>query len=108
MAGMRFQAMSTTTRLITADELLVMPHRDENGNDCRLELVRGKLVVKELFSLARGTLCADIWAAIRAFVETYDLGRVFGTGTGFVVEQNPDSVVDIDVAFVSHERFREV
>ena len=100
--------MSTTTRLITADELLVMPHRDENGNDCRLELMRGKLVVKELFSPAHGILCADIWAAIRAFVETCDLGLVFGTGTGFVIGQNPDSVMDIDVAFVSHERFREV
>jgi Uma2 family endonuclease len=100
--------MSTTTRLITADELLVMPHRDERGNDCRLELIRGELFVKELFSPAHGILCADIGTAIGAFVEAHDLGLVFGTGAGFIVERNPDTVVGVDAAFVSHESLSEV
>src|SRR4051812_43727975 len=100
--------MSTTTRLITADELLVMPHRDERGNDCRLELIKGKLFVKELFSPAHGILCSKIMTAIGTFVEAHNLGLVFGTGTGYVVERNPDSVVGVDAAFVSHERLSEV
>ena len=100
--------MSTTTRLTTADELLVMPHRDEHGNDCRLELIRGELFVKELFSPAHGILCSEIVTAIGTFVETHDLGLVFGTGTGYVVERNPDSVVGVDAAFVSHERLGDV
>src|ERR671926_1255620 len=100
--------MSTSPRLIIADELLVMPHRDERGNDCRLELIRGELFVKELFSPAHGMLCADIGAATGSFVETHDLGLVFGTGTGFIVERNPDTVVGVDAAFVTHERLSEV
>jgi Uma2 family endonuclease len=100
--------MSTTTRLITADELLVMPPYDERGNQCRRELVRGKLITKELFSLAHGILCADIGAALGTFVEAHDLGLVFGTGTGFIVEHEPDTVLGIDISFVSHERLRQV
>jgi Uma2 family endonuclease len=100
--------MSTTTRLITADELLVMPHRDERGNYCRLELIKGNLFVKELFSPAHGMLCSDIGAAISTFVEAHDLGLVFGTGTGFIVERNPDTIVGVDAAFVSRERLSEV
>ena len=100
--------MSTTTRLITADELLVMPHRDEHGNDCRLGLVRGELITKELFSPDHGILCAEIGAALGSFVEAHDMGLTFGTGTGFIVEQRPDTVLGIDVAYVSHERMKEV
>ncbi|MFL6284006.1 MAG: Uma2 family endonuclease [Pyrinomonadaceae bacterium] len=100
--------MSTTTRLITADELLVMPHRDEHGNQCRFELIRGELFVKKLFSPAHGVLCSEIVTAIGTFVEAHDLGLVFGTGTGYVVGRNPDSVVGVDAAFVSHERLSEV
>jgi Uma2 family endonuclease len=106
MSAAEVEAMSTTTRLITADELLAMPHRDEHGNDCRLDLVRGEIIKKPLFSLLHGMLCADLGAIIGAFVEANDLGAVFGTGTGFLVEQNPDSVLGIDVSFVSHERLR--
>jgi Uma2 family endonuclease len=100
--------MSTTTRLITADELLVMPPYDENGKQCRFELIRGELITKELFSPAHGILCADIGVALGTFVEDHDLGLVFGTGTGFIVEHEPDTVLGIDVSFVSHERMREV
>jgi Uma2 family endonuclease len=45
---------------------------------------------------------------IGAFVEANDLGAIFGTGTGFLVERNPDTVLGIDVAFVSNERLRGV
>jgi len=100
--------MSTMTRLVTADELLVMPHRDEHGNDCRLDLVRGEVIKKALFSPLHGVLCVEIAAAIGAFVEANDLGAVFGTGTGFIVEQNPDTVLGIDVSFVSHKKLREI
>lgn len=99
--------MNATARLVTADELLMMPHRDEHGNDCRLELIRGALTTKELFSPAHGILCAKIAAILGAFVGTHGLGLVFGTGTGFLVEQNPDSVLGIDVAFVCYARLRE-
>ncbi|HEX8148127.1 MAG TPA: Uma2 family endonuclease [Pyrinomonadaceae bacterium] len=100
--------MSTTTRLITADELLVMPHRDEHGNDCRLELIRGELRVMSPSKPLHGIVCARIAAALINFVEATDLGVVFGAETGFVVERDPDSVLGADAAFVSHERLAAV
>jgi Uma2 family endonuclease len=100
--------MRTTTRLITADELLVMPHRDEHGNDCRLELIRGELKVMSPSKLLHGIVCARIAAALINFVEPNDLGVAFGAETGFVVERDPDSVLGADAAFVSHERLAAV
>jgi Uma2 family endonuclease len=100
--------MSTTTRLITADELLDMPHRDEHGNDCRLELIRGELKVMSPTKPLHGILCARLAAALINFVEANELGMAFGAETGFVVEQDPDSVLGVDASFVSRERLAAV
>jgi Uma2 family endonuclease len=100
--------MSTTTRLITADELLVMPHRDEHGNDCRLELIRGEVKKMSLTGGAHGILCAELAFVIGSFVKPRGLGMVFGAETGFLVERNPDSVLGVDAAFVSSERMKGV
>jgi Uma2 family endonuclease len=100
--------MSTTSRQITADQLLVLPHRDEHGNDCRLELIRGELKVMSPSKPLHGIVCARIAAALINFVEASDLGVAFGAETGFVVERDPDSVLGADAAFVSHERLAAV
>lgn len=100
--------MSTTTRLITADELLVLPHRDKNGNDCRLELIRGELKVMSPSKPLHGVVCAEIAAELRDFVRGHSLGMVFGAETGFVVERDPDTVLGVDAAFVSNERLSAV
>lgn len=100
--------MSTTTRLITADELLVMPPYDEDGNQCRFELIRGELKVMSLTKPLHGVICARLAAALINFVEANDLGMAFGAETGFVVERDPDSVLGTDAAFVSHERLATV
>jgi len=100
--------MSTTMRLITADELEDMPHRDEHGNDCRLELIRGELIVMSPTKPLHGIVCARLAAALINFVEANDLGMAFGAETGFVVERDPDSVLGADAAFVSKERLTTV
>jgi Uma2 family endonuclease len=100
--------MSTTTRLITADELEEMPHRDEHGNDCRLELIRGELKVMSPTKPLHGVVCARLTVKLGAFVEEHDLGETFGAETGFVVERDPDTVLGTDVAFVSRERLETV
>jgi Uma2 family endonuclease len=100
--------MSTTTRLITADELEEMPHRDEHGNECRLELIRGELKVMSLAKPLHGIICSRLNAKISAFVEEHDSGETFGAETGFLVERNPDSVLGPDVAYVSRERLDAV
>ncbi len=98
----------STTRLITADELLVMPHRDEHGNDCRLELIRGEVKRMSPTGGTHGILCTELAFALRSFVTPNGLGKVFGAETGFLVERNPDSVLGIDAAFVSSERMQSV
>jgi Uma2 family endonuclease len=100
--------MSTTTRLITADELLVMPHRDEHGNDCRLELIRGELKVMSPSKLPHGILCARVAAELYGFVRERDLGVVVGAETGFIVARDPDTVLGVDAGFISHERLSTV
>src|ERR1043165_2240070 len=100
--------MSTTTRLITADELEDMPHRDEHGNDCRLELIRGELKVMSPTKPPHGIGCARIAAALINFVEANELGMAFGAETGFVVERDPDTVLGVDASFVSHEKLATV
>ena len=99
--------MSTTTRLITADELLVMPRRDEHGNQCRFELVRGELKVMPLAKPLHGIICARVNSKLSGFVEEHDLGETFGAETGFLLERDPDTVLGPDAAFVSHERLAE-
>jgi Uma2 family endonuclease len=100
--------MSTTTRLITADELEDMPHYDEHGNQCRLELIRGELKVMSLAKPLHGIICSRLNNKLAAFAEEHNLGEVFGAETGFLVESDPDSVLGPDVAFVSYERLATV
>ena len=100
--------MSTTTRLITADELLVMPHRDEHGNDCLLELIRGEVRRMSPTGITHGAFCNEVGREIGNFVKANDLGIVCGAETGFVVERDPDSVIAADVAFISHERLAAI
>jgi Uma2 family endonuclease len=100
--------MSTTTRLITADELLVMPRRDEHGRQCRFELVRGELRTMSLAKPLHGAICSRLTIKIGGFVEENDLGETFGAETGFLLERDPDTVLGTDVAFVSNERLAAV
>lgn len=100
--------MSTTTRLITADELLAMPPRDEHGNYCLLELIRGELKRMSPTGLTHGILCNELGATLRSFVKSNGLGVVCGAETGFIVERNPDSVIAADVAFICRERLATV
>ena len=98
--------MSTTTRPVTADELLVMPHRDEHGNDCRLELIRGEVKRMSPTGRTHGKLCLKLGAVLLDFVESNDLGEALGAETGFTVGRDPDSVLGADIAFVSKERLK--
>jgi Uma2 family endonuclease len=100
--------MSTTTKLITADELLVMPHQGARGNKRVLELIRGELKIMSPTGGTHGIICMEVGTELTNFVRGNNLGRVFGAETGFIVERNPDSVLGVDVAFVSHERLKDV
>lgn len=100
--------MSTTTKLITADELLVMPHHDARGNKRVLELIRGELKIMSPTGVAHGIICGTLVFELTKFVKSHNLGMVLPPETGCIVERNPDSVLGVDVAYVSHERMKTV
>ena len=100
--------MSTTTRLVTADELLAMPPRDEHGNYCLLELIRGELKRMSPTGITHDVICIELGAKLSSFVKSNGLGIACGGETGFIVERNPDSVIAADVAFISRERLATV
>lgn len=73
-----------------------------------VELVKGRVVVRELFGAWHGAIAAKLGARIWAFVESRGLGIVFGQGTGFKIDSDPDTVRGADVPFVSRLRLPEV
>lgn len=90
--------MSTTTHLITADEL----ERDYHGVRC--ELVKGEIVQMAPAGAEHGDIAGHFFALIFAVVKAHKLGRVFAAETGFYLERNPDSVRAPDVAFVENSK----
>ena len=84
--------------LLTAEdvELLSIP-------DKRVELVRGRLIVREPPGPWHGNVQANICYALIAWVRPRNLGIVTGEA-GFKVEVSPDTVRGPDVAFISAAR----
>jgi len=99
--------MSTTTRLMTADELLAMP-KTVNGNDYFYELVAGELRTMSPTGGTHGMICARLAAVLWQHVEAHDTGVVFGAECGFKLASNPDTVIAPDAAFVLHEKMAMV
>ncbi|MCA1594537.1 MAG: Uma2 family endonuclease [Acidobacteria bacterium] len=99
--------MSATTHLITADEFLTMPQLDKGG-DLRSELIRGELKAMSPTGGIHGIISLWLGALILNHVTANKLGRAFGAETGFLVEQDPDTVLGADVAYVSKERMKSV
>ena len=85
--------------LLTAEELLRL-----NLPNKRTELVRGVLIIREPAGYQHGDVAMRLGAAIHAYVEAHDLGRVFAAETGFTLARKPDTVRAPDVAFISNVR----
>ena len=88
---------ATTTRPMTADELLAMPR-----GDFRCELVRGELRKYPFAGWVHGRQAARITASLGLHVEANRLGETRAAGTGF--ELASDHVRAPDAAFVRKER----
>ncbi len=92
--------MSTTTRLMTADEFLVLPRID----GIRLESVRGEVRTRSLPGEEHGDVAMAFGSLLYNHVKANGLGRVYAGGTGFFVERDPDTLDGPDVSFVRTER----
>lgn len=86
-------------RLITADDLFLMP---DDGN--RYELVRGRLIRVDPAGSRSSIVTGRVSRRIGGFVETSGLGFTGDADWGFKLATDPDIVRAPDVAFVRTER----
>jgi len=90
--------VASDSPLLTADEVLKLSFPGKV-----VELVRGRLVVKEPPSARHGRAEANLAYFLGAFVRARDLGIVV-SGAGFKITEDPDTVRAPDVAFVPRDR----
>ena len=86
-------------KLLTADDLLRLYSQGVKG-----ELIRGVLHETMPAGLRHGEVAAALLAVLWIHIRPGRLGRVFGSDTGVILETDPDTVREPDVAFVSAER----
>ena len=86
-------------KLLTADDLLRLDSQGVRG-----ELIRGVLHETMPAGLRHGEVVAALLAMFWVHIRPGRLGRIFGSDTGVILETNPDTVREPDVAFVSAER----
>ena len=92
-----------TTKLITADELLMMPR-----DDTRYELVRGALTEPLPPHVdSHGRASAHFGFALHKYADDNDFGRVTGRA-GFQLESNPDTVRAPDIGWLAPENVGEM
>jgi Uma2 family endonuclease len=95
--------MSTTsTALMTAEELMQLP-----DDDLRHELINGELITMPLPKLPHGRAATHLGVPLAQFVLDNDLGEVYIGDIGYQVTWNPDTVLAPDVTFVSKQRLEE-
>ena len=90
--------MSTTTHLMTAEELIRL---DDDSH--RHELIKGELLTMPLPKFEHGRVTLNLAVILAQHVKANNLGIVCGEA-GFKLESDPDTVLGPDVSFVTHGR----
>ena len=91
--------MATRPKLITAEELLLMP-----DNGMQRELIRGVVTEDMPPGYEHGVVEFRIGRLLGNFVEDNDFGEILGGDSGFILERGPDTVRGPDVAWVAQGR----
>jgi Uma2 family endonuclease len=94
--------MSTSTQLMTAEELIRLPR-----GQYRYELVNGELITMSPAGHDHGRVTLRIASPLSLFVWDQKLGEVFAAETGFKLTSNPDTVLAPDVCFIKEDRAKE-
>jgi len=88
--------------VLTADELLYLHLPDK-----QVELVRGKLIVREPPGYQHGLVALSLARLLANYAHDHNLGVVVAAETGFRLFSNPDTVRAADAAFIGRERAPE-
>jgi Uma2 family endonuclease len=97
------QEMSTSTALMTAEELLRLPR-----GRFRYELINGELKTMSPTGHNHGRITVRLTAPLARFVWENRFGEVYAAETGFKLTSNPDTVLAPDISFVCQQRVEEV
>lgn len=95
--------MSTTTQLMTAEELLKLPR-----GRFRYELVEGELRQMSPAGHNHGRIAIRLTLPLGQYVAAHKLGEVYAAETGFKLKTNPDTVRAPDVSFIRQERVEQI
>ena len=90
--------MSTTTHLMTAEELFKL---DDDSH--RHELIKGELLTMSPPGKEHGLVTTNLSTLLHNHVKVNNLGVLYAE-TGFRLESNPDTVLAPDIAFITRDR----
>lgn len=90
--------MSTTTHLMTAEELMKI---DDEPN--RHELIKGELLTMPPPGEEHGAVIINLAIVLAGHVKRNNLGRLTAE-SGFKLESNPDTVLAPDISFIARDR----
>ncbi len=93
--------MTTTTHLMTAEELANLP--DDSNH---YELIKGELLTMPPPGDTNGAVTINLSILLGVYVKENNLGVLRAAETGFKLETNPDTVLAPDVAFFAGNRAR--
>ena len=90
---------ATEPKLLTAADLLRLYSQGVRG-----ELIRGVLHKTMPSGQEHGELAMYIGTLLNVFAKPRRLGRVIGSDAGVILERDPDTVREPDVAFISYRK----
>lgn len=91
--------MTTETELLTAEDLLRLHSKGVRG-----ELTRGVLCRTMPTGVEHGKIVMTLGRLLGNFIAAGGLGTLIGSDAGVLLERDPDTVREPDVAFISAEQ----
>jgi len=89
----------TSEKLLTAEELHQLSSQGVRG-----ELLRGVLHETQPTGIRHGKTVVNLIVLLAGYVEPRQMGTILASDVGFLLERDPDTVREPDVAFISAQR----